>query len=118
MIEDFLLRQYDSFHRMKKAAISADYDNIIPSKEGHNERRSDKNHHFIQKNLKFKRYEKCNMILFKTWKKTQLCHQQCWKVKTGGGATNANFKLREKKGEGQIFFSNFSTNKSAKNWVI
>ena len=51
----------------------------------------------MQKNLKFKIFEKCNMILFKTWKKTQLCHQQCWKVQTGGGATNAKCKLRGKK---------------------
>ena len=57
----------------------------------------DKHHPFIQKNLKFKRFEKGNMILFKTWKKTQLCHQQCWKIQTGGGATNANCKLQGKK---------------------
>ena len=55
------------------------------------------------------------MILLKTWKKTQLCHQQCWKVKTGGSATNANCKLREEKKEkeGEILFSDFSTNKNS-----
>ena len=56
-IEDFFLRQYESFQCMKKAIISADYDNIILSKEGHNERRFDKYHHFIQKNLKLKIFE-------------------------------------------------------------
>ena len=30
MIEDFLLRQYDSFQFKKKDTISADYDNIVP----------------------------------------------------------------------------------------
>ena len=73
----------------------------------------DKHHPFIQKNLKFKRFEKGNMILFKTWKKTQLCHQQCWEIQTGGGATNANCILRGKKGDAQILFSDFSTNKKS-----
>ena len=68
---------------------------------------------------KIKKKQHDSIQTLKTWKKTQLCHQQRWKVKTGGGATNANFKLREKKGEGQIFFSDFSTNKtSAQKWVI
>ena len=39
MIEDFLVRPYDSIQCMKKAIISANYDNTILSKEGHNERR-------------------------------------------------------------------------------
>ena len=56
------------------------------------------------------------MILLKTWKKTQLCHQQCRKIQTCGGAKNANCKLRGKKGDAQILFSDFTTNEnSAKN---